>query len=93
MDLAERVAKLEADYTHINEDIHGLRNEVAGLVSFIKKHMEQEEKDRRELIKEIQAIKTAQDKMKSFWGGIVFTISSLWALGAAALYFFGKHST
>lgn len=93
MDLLERVAKLEADYIHINEDLHELRSDIKGLVQFIKEHMQKEEEDRQVFLKELQEIKTAQAKMKSFWSGITFTVSMLWAAGAAAVYFFGKHSS
>lgn len=86
MDLEARVAVMEAELQHLKTDI-------TELVKFVREHMEEEEKDRKILIQELNDIKTAQAKMKSFWAGITFTVSMVWAAGAAILYFFGKHSS
>ena len=90
MEGSERVAVLEAEAHHMQAEIKQLQTVIKELTQFIREHMEREEEDRETLIREIQEIRTAQAKMKSFWGGIVFTVSSLWALGAAVVYFIGK---
>ena len=92
MNLPERIAIIETDQIHGKEDIQRLRNDIKELITFVKAHMVREEEDREELLTRIRNIEMAQSRMKSFWAGITFTVSMVWGIGAALLYFFGKAS-
>lgn len=82
MTVEERLAVLEQIAKDNKEDIDEL-------FSVIRRHMEQEEKDRIVLMKQLNDLTIADAKQKSFVGGIVFTITAVWALitAAVAMYF------
>jgi hypothetical protein len=92
MDLAERIATLEAEYRKLDEDVHEIKNDMKGLVALITKHMENEEKDRKILMSKLQAIETAQAKMSGYRNGIAAAVTVFWALAGGVIYFFNKHT-
>lgn len=76
----ERLAVLESKDDRRASDI-------SALFTLIRTHMEKEEEDRQVLIKELVAIKVTQQRQKSFVGGIVFTISAVWAAALAIVFY------
>lgn len=77
----ERVAVIEAESRRNQKDINSLHK-------MFRTHMEREEKDRSTIMNEIHDLKEMHIKQKSFVGGIVLTVSALWAIGAALYQFF-----
>jgi len=71
--LEERVAVLESLAERASKD-------TSALFEMLRKHMEKEETDRDALLAALNQIRIQQQKQKSFVGGIVFTVSSLWAV-------------
>jgi len=78
MSLEERVAVSEAHNKRTYEDINELYN-------LIREHMAKEERERKDLTKLISDISAQQRKQRSFVGGIIFTVSALWAVALAAI--------
>lgn len=85
MTLEERIIKLEVLLERSEEDIKSLHE-------IVKTHMEREESERKLLIEKLQAIEESRLGDRKFIGGIVFTISSLWAIGIAIYELVIKHT-
>ena len=64
------------------------RNEkdITKLFDFIRDHMEREERDREKFLSQLTAIKTTITTQKSFVGGVIFAVTSLWAVITFAAY-------
>jgi len=83
MNSDERIAVLEAKLERNETDI-------TKLFDFLRDHMEKEEHDRAEFLKMLAEIDTVIKKQKSFLGGVVFAISSVWAIVTGILYWVFK---
>jgi len=70
---AERIAVLESRLKRMDRD-------VGQLYKFFREHMETEEKDRKNIIKELGQLNSTLATQKSFWSGMVFTFAALGAL-------------
>jgi len=77
----ERIAVLESLAKRQNLDI-------SALFTALRDHMDKEDRDRKELMENIAEIKDSQHRQKSFVGGVIFAVSSVWALLLGALAFF-----
>jgi len=75
-DHLERIAVLETNQKRLNEDLTKLFN-------FQRDHMEKEDARWEE-------IQSHMAKQKGVIGGVILTISSLWAVAMAALQYFHK---
>jgi len=76
MSSEERIAALEAKLDRNERDI-------TALFKVIRDHMNREDDHNKILLSHISKIESRMDKQKSFVGGIVFTVSSLWFVIAA----------
>lgn len=74
----KRLVTLEVLQQHTTEHIIGLE-------SLVKEHMAKEEIDRKEIIKKLATMELARSGDRKFIGGIVFTVSCLWAAILAAI--------
>jgi len=83
MNSDERIAVLEAKLERNEIDI-------TKLFDFLRDHMEKEEKDRHEFLEKLGDIDLMIKKQKSFLGGVVFAISSVWAIVTGVLYWVFK---
>ena len=72
----ERIAALEAKLDRNERDI-------TSLFEFIREHMKREDEHNAVLMTHISKMESRMDKQKSFVGGIVFTVSSIWFVVAA----------
>lgn len=75
--IAERVAVLEAQREQTSKDIDALHG-------LLRKSIYEGELERDELKTLVGSIKETQTQQKSFLGGVVFVISSLWAAAITA---------
>ncbi len=72
MSLEERMAVVESENKRTKEDVDTL-------YKFIRDHMEKEERVTAGIQKSINEINILFSKQRSFVGGIVFTVSGVWA--------------
>lgn len=76
---AKRGASLDNRVTKL-EIMHEMAlAQAAKLEMAVKEHMIQEEIDRKEIITKLSTIEQARSGDKRFIGGVVFTITCLWA--------------
>jgi len=83
MKTEERLAVLEAKLERNEKDI-------TALFKLIREHMKKEEQDRLEFLAKVNETNELLAKQKSFVGGMVFAISSVWAVIALAIVGFIK---
>lgn len=80
-EITERVAVLEAGMIRNQKDI-------TEIFKVMREHMEKEEADRVVMIDLISDIKQRQLSQKSFVGGIVISVSGIWAVLLGLWHFF-----
>jgi len=78
--LEERVAVLESL-------VERNQNDTTALFTMLREHMKKEDDDRELFLTELSNIRIMQQKQKSFVGGVVFTVSSVWAFLVGSLMF------
>ena len=83
MNADERIAVLEAKLDRNERD-------VTNLFDFIREHMEREEEDRVKFLGHFNELESKLDRQKSFIGGVIFAVTSLWAIITSIIYFFVK---
>ena len=83
MSAEERLAVLESKLDRNEKDI-------TKLFDFIRAHMDREERDRADFLDQLTAIKTTINTQKSFVGGMIFAVTSLWAVITFAAYWMLK---
>lgn len=90
MNADERIAVLEAKLDRNEKDITNLFDFIRDIEEIIRAHMEKEENDRGQLIDRLSGIENGINKQKSFIGGVIFSVTSLWAIITSAIYFILK---
>jgi len=71
--LEQRIAVAENEISHNKKDLDEF-------FSFVRAHMEKEEKDRAELIALMQRLKTRVDRQTFFVSGVAATIAVVWTI-------------
>lgn len=71
--LAEQVAVLESIIARMQEDIDAL-------ALLLKEHMEKEETERKELMDKLDILIKEQTRYKGVIGGVILTVSGLFAI-------------
>ena len=83
--MEERVAVLESRMKRNDKD-------VGQLYKFFREHMEEEEKDRKNIISELNKLNNRMNSQKSFWAGMLFAFTGVGAvIGAAVSWFKATH--
>jgi hypothetical protein len=90
MDNDEKIRILEKEVAIMGQMAKTHRAELNELFELMRKHMAKEEKERSELIGLISQINIKIAKEKSFFGGITFAVSAVWAIGIVVWHYYTK---
>ena len=82
-DVERRLVTLEVTQKHMTDHLTGLED-------LVKEHLIMEERDRKEILKKLATMELARSGDRRFIGGIVFTITCLWAVIMAGVALFLK---